>query len=534
MNTDYPTGATMAQDTPVYTAQQVAEHNSPDDLWIVISGKVYDVSKYTDDHPGGKDILVEVSGRDATEDFDFVGHSEDAKSTLADYEIGLLAGYANQQSAVERGHLSSTNRPTRTPGHRLSWLPRSFMLVLAAFPASVGAFTWILRGDIGEYASKLAPSAAVSGFWSGFSAALLIVTCAGGMVLQLARRFDALWGSMLRNGTANAIGIAKSTGVLPSGSPLQRVFTGIPRLDAFLQSPVIFYDALTHSQNPAYRALLIGLFTTMQSTSVCMLVGGWKEGRRSSWAILEHLFWGVFNQSHGAAFVYPLYCFYHADRFSQGNTGANIGTVESADAEALLYTSIISSMMPLWLIFPAFSPCSSDTRQLLIASYRLTPAITAFIHPAMAAIIRRSRRSPLSKKASRRLVLTSLAIAGASAAAGHIYAFMMVPTFGTATLRNIIWPWATEVSGTNSNIIAQGCHLFLQNDWFVIAAAFIPFAAAILRSSITTKVDSNKSTQSRDWKSLLSDLGHRYVSLTGITLLFSPGAVLPLALASKV
>ncbi|KAI0406742.1 hypothetical protein F4802DRAFT_557372 [Xylaria palmicola] len=346
--------------------------------------------------------------------------------------------------------------------------------------------------------------------------------------------FDALWGSMVRNGTAKAIGTAKASGVLPSGSPLQRAYTGIPRLDAFLQSPVIFYDALTHSQNPVYRALLIGLFTTMQSTSVCMLVSGWTDGSRSAWAILDHLFWGVFNQSYGAAFVYPLYCFFHAGRFSTEKARANIGPIEPADAEALLYTSILSSMMPLWLVFPAVFPCSSETRQLLIASYRLTPAITTFIHPAIAATIRRLRKTPLSKKTSRHLVLASLAVAGVSATVGHVYAFMVAPAFGTATLRNIIWPWATEVSGTNGNIIAQGCHLFLQNDWFVIAAAFIPFAAAILRSSITNKTDSNKHPQPQSWKGWLSGLGNRYVSLTGLTLLFSPGAVLPLALASKV
>ncbi|KAI0406741.1 cytochrome b5 [Xylaria palmicola] len=181
----------MAQDLPAYTAQQVAEHNSPDDLWIIISGKVYDVSEYTDDHPGGKDILLEVSGRDATEDFDFVGHSEDAKSTLADFEIGLLAGYAERQSVTGRKHVSSTKQRAQASGHR-SWgapvLPKGPMLAAAAFPASVGAFTWILRGGLDDYASKLAPLAVVSGFWSGFSAALLVVTCAGGMVLQFARR----------------------------------------------------------------------------------------------------------------------------------------------------------------------------------------------------------------------------------------------------------------------------------------------------------------------------------------------------------
>jgi cytochrome b involved in lipid metabolism len=54
---------------------------------------VYDVSEYLDDHPGGKDVLLEMAGSDATAEFDFVGHSIDAKKTLESFEVGLLAGY---------------------------------------------------------------------------------------------------------------------------------------------------------------------------------------------------------------------------------------------------------------------------------------------------------------------------------------------------------------------------------------------------------------------------------------------------------
>jgi cytochrome b involved in lipid metabolism len=35
------------------TAAQVAEHNKPDDLWIIIDNEVYDVSNFKDEHPGG-------------------------------------------------------------------------------------------------------------------------------------------------------------------------------------------------------------------------------------------------------------------------------------------------------------------------------------------------------------------------------------------------------------------------------------------------------------------------------------------------
>ena len=45
-----------------FTYAQVAEHTSEDDCWMVISGKVYDVTKFLDEHPGGPEIMVEEAG----------------------------------------------------------------------------------------------------------------------------------------------------------------------------------------------------------------------------------------------------------------------------------------------------------------------------------------------------------------------------------------------------------------------------------------------------------------------------------------
>jgi cytochrome b involved in lipid metabolism len=52
--------------------------------------QIYDVTKYLDDHPGGADVLLEVTGKDAKEEFDDAGHSESAKELMQDYFIGEL------------------------------------------------------------------------------------------------------------------------------------------------------------------------------------------------------------------------------------------------------------------------------------------------------------------------------------------------------------------------------------------------------------------------------------------------------------
>ena len=49
---------------------EVAKHNKPNDLWVVIKGMVYDLSSFYQVHPGGKNIVLQVAGKDATIQFD--------------------------------------------------------------------------------------------------------------------------------------------------------------------------------------------------------------------------------------------------------------------------------------------------------------------------------------------------------------------------------------------------------------------------------------------------------------------------------
>lgn len=67
------------------------EHNKPNDNWIVIDGRIYDVSTFGEQHPGGPTVLEDVCGRDATADFNNTGHSEAAKMMLSDYLVGVLS-----------------------------------------------------------------------------------------------------------------------------------------------------------------------------------------------------------------------------------------------------------------------------------------------------------------------------------------------------------------------------------------------------------------------------------------------------------
>ena len=59
-------GTASVQTRPLITLEQLHEHRKPDDCWIAIDGKVYDLSKWAIRHPGGEHLLHNMAGEDAT------------------------------------------------------------------------------------------------------------------------------------------------------------------------------------------------------------------------------------------------------------------------------------------------------------------------------------------------------------------------------------------------------------------------------------------------------------------------------------
>ncbi|KAF5811470.1 putative cytochrome b5-like heme/steroid binding domain, cytochrome b5, heme-binding protein [Helianthus annuus] len=78
----------MTLDPKILSFEEVSKHNRKTDCWVIISGKVYDVTPFLDDHPGGDEILILATEKDATEDFEDVGHSQNAIDMMKDYYVG--------------------------------------------------------------------------------------------------------------------------------------------------------------------------------------------------------------------------------------------------------------------------------------------------------------------------------------------------------------------------------------------------------------------------------------------------------------
>ena len=84
-----------------YTLAEIESHNKPSDLWTIIDNKVLDVTKFLKEHPGGEQTLLDWAGKDGTEAFDEVGHSQDAWDMIEEYTIGTV-NEAEQKSKSKK------------------------------------------------------------------------------------------------------------------------------------------------------------------------------------------------------------------------------------------------------------------------------------------------------------------------------------------------------------------------------------------------------------------------------------------------
>lgn len=74
----------------IISMDEVGEHYTPDDGWMILYDKVYNFTNFLDQHPGGLDVMAEYLGYDGTQSFRGVGHSKMALKMMDPYLIGIL------------------------------------------------------------------------------------------------------------------------------------------------------------------------------------------------------------------------------------------------------------------------------------------------------------------------------------------------------------------------------------------------------------------------------------------------------------
>lgn len=84
---------------PTIPTRDVAAHNTEKSCYVSLGSKVYDITGFLDDHPGGGDLIVEYGGKDVTQIMrDELSHSH----TEAAYEIldNHLIGYVANENII--------------------------------------------------------------------------------------------------------------------------------------------------------------------------------------------------------------------------------------------------------------------------------------------------------------------------------------------------------------------------------------------------------------------------------------------------
>lgn len=87
----------------IYTKEDVEEHNNTASCWVSRKGKVYNITKFLVDHPGGDEAIMPYAGKDVEEVMNDTmehDHSESAYEMLEEYIVGRLGA---EESIIRDG-----------------------------------------------------------------------------------------------------------------------------------------------------------------------------------------------------------------------------------------------------------------------------------------------------------------------------------------------------------------------------------------------------------------------------------------------
>lgn len=119
----------------LFTRSEIEKNNDKDKMLVILHDNVFNVHSFLNEHPGGEEVLLDHRGKDASEDFDDVGHSKDAMELMKKYRIGMLVESERTNKPAKKGwqmiYGAKTESSTKDTGIPVYLLIGGFLVILA-------------------------------------------------------------------------------------------------------------------------------------------------------------------------------------------------------------------------------------------------------------------------------------------------------------------------------------------------------------------------------------------------------------------
>lgn len=121
-----------------YTRNEVANNKDADKVLLILYDKVYNVHSFLNEHPGGEEILNDHKGTDGSEDFNDVGHSNDAMELMKKFQVGVIVESDRMNQPLKKGWVAGYNSKTaekyvQGPGKPFYLLAGGIVFILALY-----------------------------------------------------------------------------------------------------------------------------------------------------------------------------------------------------------------------------------------------------------------------------------------------------------------------------------------------------------------------------------------------------------------
>jgi len=181
--------STNKKKLPEYSRAEVKKHNSADDIWVIISNEVYDLTSWIGRHPGGSRILEVQAGFDVTTPF-LVNHAPQIRKRANAFKIGVLKHAEHEESSQLTKDLLALRETLRQEG----WYKTNLLYLKwrAVFYSTLFISAWYLVAKCKALISQVLGAIVMALFLQ--QAAFIGHDLGHGSVTN-ERYLDYLWGS---------------------------------------------------------------------------------------------------------------------------------------------------------------------------------------------------------------------------------------------------------------------------------------------------------------------------------------------------